>query len=50
VTETQSVSIDGENYHLNEHDTGAVLTDYNFDSSLIEINLNPYEVMQITAR
>jgi len=50
VTETQSVSIDGENYHLNEHDTCAVLTDYNFDSSLIEINLNPYEVMQITAR
>ncbi|MDC1319973.1 hypothetical protein N8Y41_00460 [bacterium] len=50
VIETQSVSIDGENYHLNEHGTGAVLTDYNFDSSLIEINLNPYEVMQITAR
>ena len=49
MTDTQSISIDGEIYSLNEHDTCAVLTDYDFTSSLIEITLNPFEVMQITA-
>lgn len=49
LTDTRFISIDGERYSLNEHDTCAVLTDYDFISSLIEINLNSFEVMQITA-
>ena len=49
LTDTRFISIDGERYSLNEHDTCAVLTDYDFISSLIEINLNSFEIMQITA-
>jgi hypothetical protein len=45
-----SVQIDGETYYLNEHDTRAELTDFVYRSPVINVSLNPYEVIQITAR
>ncbi|WP_375264704.1 hypothetical protein [Planktotalea sp.] len=45
-----SVQIDGEMYYLNEHDTRAELTDFAYQSPVINVSLNPYEVIQITAR
>ena len=45
-----SVQIDGETYYLNEHDTRAQLTDFVYRSPVINVSLNPYEVIQITAR
>ncbi|MBY5972019.1 hypothetical protein KUV28_06660 [Ferrimonas balearica] len=42
------VEIDGEKYYYNEHDVGAELTDYAYDSSVITVTLKPYEVLQVT--
>jgi hypothetical protein len=50
MTLADTVTIDDEPYRLNEHDTCAVLTDYDFSSPIFDVNLNPFEVLQITAR
>ena len=42
------VEINGEKYYYNEHDVGAELTDYAYDSSVITVTLKPYEVLQVT--
>lgn len=50
MVNAEAVVIDGENYYLNEHDTGATLTDYAYSSASFNVALNPFEVIQITAR
>lgn len=47
---SETVTVDGEVYYLNEHDTGATLTDHAYSSALINVTLNPFEVIQIIAR
>ncbi len=50
MVQAETVRVDGEDYYLNEHDTGATLTDYAYSSAVFNVDLNPYEVIQITAR
>ncbi len=50
MVQAETVRLEGENYYLNEHDTGATLTDYAYSSALFNVDLNPFEVIQITAR
>ncbi len=45
-----SVLIDGQPYYYNEHDVDVILTDVMFDDlSQIDLMLNPFEVVQLTA-
>ena len=45
-----SVQIDGEAYFLNEYNTRAQLTNFVYWSPVINLSLNPHEVIQIIAR
>ncbi|MDA7425534.1 hypothetical protein [Thalassococcus lentus] len=46
----ESVMVDGEPYYLNEHDVGATLTDYSYNSPVFNVELDPYEMVQITVQ
>ena len=49
MIDAQSVMIEGQPYYINEHDTGAVLTDHIFNMPEFNVTLNPFEIIEIKA-
>lgn len=49
MIDAQAVMIEGQPYYINEHDTGAVLTDHIFNMPEFNVTLNPFEIIEIKA-
>jgi len=49
MIDANAVSVGGDDHYINEHDTGAVLTDHTFDTPVFNVTLSPFEVIEITA-
>ena len=46
--EADYVVVGGERFYYAEHDTRGVLTDFEVDSTQLEFDLNPYEMVELT--